>query len=581
MRPTSFLLVGLVSLACYAVASGETIDLKTHWDISTAWQSKTDFRQKICLNGLWQFSSLADAGTEPDGAWGYLKVPGGTRLQFVVYNDQRQVDEATTDKMRQAPYGLYRRTFVLPEGAKGKRVCLLVDHAWYSATIYVNGKEIKTIVPSESLVDREVDISDAVVPGENEIKILVCNVPREREERSESNAGICDDVWLEIMPAGTRFDSVRVATSVEGQGLDLTVRLSNPQAGATMTLAGELYEHNTPAKSRGRKVMDIPSQNLTVGQDGVATVKVDLSSHWSELSLWNFENPALYELVLDLGSNGQVADQIMQRIGLRETKIVGHEFFLNGQKTHVRDCYKFLEKYDRRRFAEFTDERVFRYRLRAYKQAGWNICHTFSAYEPYLDNLVDMMDEEGLMYYPLIIGVSAYQASDKDPEMFRMVKEAIDHYYNHPAVVLWSMFTTGNFRTDEDIRNPWAWTLRYGPPFMTPSAQEVMDGHEVFYKFMKKCDPTRPTMFGSLTNFGDGITGFYYPNFCTSTQELMSWPVKWWATKDRKAQWALEGTYRLADCWGNVDLQRRKDLWEDQAYENAARTLGPAAYISL
>jgi len=570
------LTASLILLLIVAPLFADQIDLDRHWDIATAYRLSTDVREKICLNGFRQFSALDEPGTEPAGAWGYLKVPGGTRMQFVVYDGNRQVDQTATDKMLESPHALYRRTFVLPEDAAGKRICLNVEFARRRATIYVNGREIKTIVPVDGFVDRVVEITDAVRTGENQIEILVASEP-ERPQRSDHQAGICDDVWLEMTPAGTRFDRVRVASDVGNRELLLTVRLAGAD-GQRLMLDGALFRDETDESTRGQKVMDLPPQALRIDGEGGATVAIDLREHWGQLELWNFENPALYDLAPDLTADGDRVDQIVERIGLRQTEIVGHKFYLNGKRCHTRDRCKFLEKFSRGRYAEFADERVFRQRLREYKKAGRNLCHSFDAYEPYLDNLLDVMDEEGLMFCPIIEGVSGYRAIRRDPEMFRKITEAIDHCYNHPCVIFWSMFTTGNFRSDEDIRNPWSWTLKYGPAFMNPRAREVMEGHEAFYARMDKCDPTRPTMFGTLTNFGDGIMGFYYPNSCTTTQDLASWPVKWYNSPDRKAHWGLEGAYRLPVCWGNEQLAEGEGIWEEQVYENAARSLGPEGY---
>ena len=555
-------------------ASAEKIDLESHWDISTAFTKRTAFRQKICLNGFWQFSPLQEAGTEPEGPWGYMKVPGGTRMQFYVYDADRKKDEAATEKTRLAPFALYRRTFDLPQGAAQGRVHLNVEYLRDKGTIYLNGNEIATIMPKQSIPDRMVDITDAVQAGRNELRIFITNAPA-KPTKKDYQGGICDDVWLVLTPAGPRIENARVRTDVDAKQLKLHLTLT--PADRSLSLSGTLYEHNTAAKARGEAVFSIAPQELKIGDNSKANVTIDLSPHWERLRLWNFEDPALYQLELNLAANGDPVDQIVERIGLRETKIIGHEFYLNGQRTHVRDCYKFLEKFGRGRFAGFADERVFRYRLREYKKSGWNLCHSFDAFEPYLGNILDVMDEEGLMFYPLIVGISGYRSIKPNPDLFRKITEAIEHYHNHPSIILWSMFTTGNFRSDEDIRNPWAWTMTYGPVFSNERTDKVTQGHQRYYKHIKQSDPYRPTLFGTLTNFGDGITGFYYPNMCTPTQELIAWPSKWAAVPGRKAQWGLESTFRLPNCWGDQAAGKRAG-WTEQLYENGARSLGPAAY---
>ncbi|MCK4275998.1 MAG: hypothetical protein KAX78_05760, partial [Phycisphaerae bacterium] len=497
------------------------------------------------------------------------------------HDADRKVDPEATEKMATSPFALYRRTFQLDDTFAGKKIHLYVAYLWHTGTIYVNGQQIATIVPAESIAKRTVDITDAVKIGaENEVKILVCNEPVEKPKtQKDHQAGICDDVWLLAGPAGPRIEKLRIWTSVENRKLHLELRLADV-ADRKLTVSGKLLEHLTRRGKSGRAVLQIPSQRLRFGAVGIAEVEVDLSPHWDELRLWNFEDPALYDLVLDLAADGEPVDQVAERIGLRETKIIAHQFYLNGKLTHARDLYKFFEKHGRRRYAQVADVRAFRKYVRMYKRAGWNLSHSFSAYEPYLDTVLDVMDEEGLMYYPLIMGVSGYTSIKKDPQMFRKITEAIDHFGNHPSVIFWSMFTTGGFRTEESIRNPWAWTLDYGPKYPTKRSKQVREGHEAFFEHIRKCDPTRPVMFGTLTNFGEAITGFYYPNFGTPIQEIESWPVKWFVSPVRKAHWTLESTFYYLGCWADQKLWKHKGVWAEQVYENAARSLGPKAYTS-
>jgi beta-galactosidase len=47
------------------------------WDVSKAYREATATRERICLNGLWQWQP-AEARSEqvPEGKWGWFKVPG-------------------------------------------------------------------------------------------------------------------------------------------------------------------------------------------------------------------------------------------------------------------------------------------------------------------------------------------------------------------------------------------------------------------------------------------------------------------------------------------------------------------------
>ena len=51
--------------------------VKVVWEAGKAFRERTATRERICLNGLWQWQPAAAASNEVPGAgWGYFKVPG-------------------------------------------------------------------------------------------------------------------------------------------------------------------------------------------------------------------------------------------------------------------------------------------------------------------------------------------------------------------------------------------------------------------------------------------------------------------------------------------------------------------------
>src|SRR4051812_49443642 len=46
------------------------------WDLEKAYRQATATRERVCINGLWQWQPGGVGGAVPTGGWGLFKVPG-------------------------------------------------------------------------------------------------------------------------------------------------------------------------------------------------------------------------------------------------------------------------------------------------------------------------------------------------------------------------------------------------------------------------------------------------------------------------------------------------------------------------
>lgn len=107
--------------------------VKAVWDPAKAFHERTATRERVCLNGLWQWQPAeVQAGAVPAGQWGYFKVPGG----WPGITDYMQKDCQTVfahPAWSNAPYGVliaawYQREFTVPSDWTGRRITLHLDH---------------------------------------------------------------------------------------------------------------------------------------------------------------------------------------------------------------------------------------------------------------------------------------------------------------------------------------------------------------------------------------------------------------------------------------------------------------------
>jgi hypothetical protein len=114
------------------------------WDLSKAYHETTPTRERICLNGLWQWQPAgAESGQVPAGNWGYFKVPGcwpgitdymQKDCQIVIAHPNwsvRRFGELTA--------AWYQREISVPGNWSGRRIAVSLDYMNSYAQVLVRG----------------------------------------------------------------------------------------------------------------------------------------------------------------------------------------------------------------------------------------------------------------------------------------------------------------------------------------------------------------------------------------------------------------------------------------------------------
>ena len=115
------------------------------WDLNLAYHETTPTRERICLNGLWQWqpANALDA-PPPAGAWGYFKVPGcWPGITDYLEKDSQKVYPHPAWAGRSLPEitaAWYQRTFEVPAGWSGRRLALRVEYLNSYTAVFVDGR---------------------------------------------------------------------------------------------------------------------------------------------------------------------------------------------------------------------------------------------------------------------------------------------------------------------------------------------------------------------------------------------------------------------------------------------------------
>lgn len=216
----------------------------------------------------------------------------------------------------------YSREFTVPEKFADLKTILHFGAVDYKATVYVNGKEVGT--HKGGYISFEFDITDYLKDGTNVLTVYAEDDTRnplqprgKQSERYYSHdcdytrtTGIWQTVWLEFVPE-SRIKSIKVFPNVENCSVDIQAEVIG--AGKFEVLA--LYQE---------RIMGAASVET---EGGHITAHLDLK----EAYLWEVGEGRLYDLELRFNE-----DKVDSYFGLRDVKLDGQKFLINGKSVFQR-----------------------------------------------------------------------------------------------------------------------------------------------------------------------------------------------------------------------------------------------------
>ncbi len=198
----------------------------------------------------------------------------------------------------------YRKKFTLSDEFKGKRVILNFEAVDWECKVYVN----KSLVGSHKggYNAFSFDITDYVTDGENELVVYVFDPTDEGwqqrgKQATESHgfwytatSGIWQTVWLEAVSA-SHIESVSLLPDIDKGVINVK---SCIKADGEYTLKATVYD----------------------GETVVAEAEISKDSNIAipDFKLWSPEEPNLYDMVLELVSDGKVVDKVKTYFGMRK-----------------------------------------------------------------------------------------------------------------------------------------------------------------------------------------------------------------------------------------------------------------------
>ena len=362
-----------------------------------------------------------------DSTWRTVNVPHdwAVELDFVHVNDEDVMQHGFKPVGRQFPastIGWYRRSFILPEKDRDRRISVRFDGVFRDCIVWLNGHFIGRNLSGYG--EFSFDITDyATFGGKN---VLVVRVNAEQYEGwFYEGAGIYRHTWLiKHAPLHIPEYGVFVVPTVRGGAgiVDAATDVRNDGPTARSCVVRSIIRDRkgrVVAEVTGGKVTVMPGDTVTVRQ----RLRVASPEHWS------LETPHLHtlrSLVLDRGS---VVDSLETSFGIRTIHFdKDRGFFLNGVPVKIKGvcCHQ-----DHAGVGSALPDRLQYYRIERLKEMG---CNAYRAsHNPPTRELLDACDRLGM----LVMDENRLMGSS--PELITGWETLIRRDRNRPSVILWSL----------------------------------------------------------------------------------------------------------------------------------------------
>lgn len=418
----------------------------------------------MSLDGAWEFRLLGSPREVGDDcfddslAWSALTVPGAWSMPGpgeVAHdvpgytNVVMPFGEEPPEVPEHNPTGVYRRTFTLPAGWKGRRVELRVGSAESVVTAWVNGELVG--MGKDSRLPSSFDITPHLRRGRNRVGLVVVQWSDASWLEDQDQwwlGGLHRSVELVSTPA-TWLAEVAL---VPGLAVDRSTGLLDVEVGVGGPVPDGWRVEAVVENLRGRRLAStglLPVPHFEHGEELTELISgmffpgqvVRQRLEVPGIDAWSHERPNRYRVVVTLvDPEGALVDVRAQLSGFRSVEVGGNELRINGKPVEILGAN--LHEWDPDRGRAVSPE-LLRRDLELMKAHHLNAVRF--AHYPHHRVAYDLCDELGLYVVDEANAEShARQASlcDDPRYLWSFVERAVRMVRrdrNHPSVILWSL----------------------------------------------------------------------------------------------------------------------------------------------
>lgn len=356
--------------------------------------------------------------------------------------------------------GWYRKQLEIPSSYEDKELFLKFGAANKEAEVFVNGKSVGTHVGGYTAFT--VNITDAVNVGEeNTIAVRVNNEVGDSIPQSGDftfyggiyrsvDLIVTDPTHIDVEDDGANgvYVSIPNDASIEKQAevsLKVPVKVSEEDLNRTsnaVEVRAKIKDEDGKVQARTELKVDGKKLKSAELNGNIATFTGNMKVN--KPRLWNGkEDPYLYTVEVTVTREGEVIDQVTDKIGFRYFSVDSDEgFFLNGESYPLRgvDIHQ-----DREGYGNAVPDQVREEDFEIIEEIGANTLRV--AHYPHSEFVFDKADEMGLVVYTEIPFVNEMTTTENFADNTeQQLTEMIKQYYNHPSIITWGVHNELGYR---------------------------------------------------------------------------------------------------------------------------------------
>lgn len=177
-------------------------------------------------------------------------------------------------------------------------------------------------------------------------------------------------------------------------------------------------------------------RNVVIKADDTVVLHADLD--FADVLEWSEESPKLYLVTATLSRNGRVFDDLIDRFGFREIKVLGKKIWLNGRPLRIKGVCRHE---DHPQFGCALPPSAIEYDLQLIRDLGANSVRT--AHYPNDEIFLDLCDEMGILVWEENHARGLSEEIMRNPnfeeQAEQVIREMLSAHYNHPSIYIWGI----------------------------------------------------------------------------------------------------------------------------------------------